>query len=101
MDAYGSVISNNSNDTMRKLTIITILLAVPTMIAGFWGMNMPVPGENGVTFWETGWFWLVIGATAVITAALAILIIKGNPFEKLQRLRKKHKKDKKNLKDKN
>ena len=37
MDAYGSMISNNSNDSMRKLTIITILLAVPTMIAGILG----------------------------------------------------------------
>ena len=99
MDAYGSVISNNSNDTMRKLTIITILLAVPTMIAGFWGMNMPVPGETGVGFLETGWFWLVIAATALLTAAIAVVIIKGNPFEKLQRTRKKRKKDKKNKED--
>ena len=99
MDAYGSVISNNSNDSMRKLTIITILLAVPTMIAGFWGMNMPVPGENGVTFAQTAVFWLVILATAVLTAAIAIIIVKGNPFGKLQRLKKRHKKDKKDRKD--
>ena len=84
---------------MRKLTIITILLAVPTMIAGFWGMNMPVPGETGVGFLETGWFWLVIAATALLTAAIAVVIIKGNPFEKLQRTRKKRKKDKKNKED--
>ena len=84
---------------MRKLTIITILLAVPTMIAGFWGMNMPVPGENGVTFAQTAVFWLVILATAVLTAAIAIIIVKGNPFGKLQRLKKRHKKDKKDRKD--
>ena len=97
MDAYGSVISNNSNDSMRVLTIITILLAVPTMIAGFWGMNMPVPGERGVSFLETGWFWLVILGTAVLTAAIAIFIIKGNPFRRsTQKKRKKRdKKDKK------
>ncbi|MDE6586374.1 MAG: magnesium transporter CorA family protein [Clostridia bacterium] len=100
MDAYGSVISNNSNDSMQKLTIITILLAVPTMIAGFWGMNMPVPGEAGVGLFETGWFWLVIAATAVLTAAIAVLIIKGNPFKKLQRTSKKKKKDRKDKKDK-
>lgn len=99
MDAYGSVISNNSNDSMQKLTIITILLAVPTMIAGFWGMNMPVPGESGVTFFETGWFWLVILATAVITAALAIVIIKGNPFKNSLNRKKKRKKDKKDKED--
>lgn len=100
MDAYGSVISNNSNDSMRKLTIITILLAVPTMIAGFWGMNMPVPGESGVTLAQTAWFWLVILGTAVLTAAIALIIVKGNPFGKLQRLKRKHRKDKKDKKDK-
>lgn len=99
MDAYGSVISNNSNDSMRKLTIITILLAVPTMIAGFWGMNMPVPGENGVSFLETGWFWLVILATAVLTAVIAVFIVRGNPFAKLHQ-RKRRRKDKRDKKDK-
>ena len=28
-----------------------------TMIAGFWGMNMPVPGQDGYAFYQTGWFW--------------------------------------------
>ena len=35
MDAYGSVISNNANDTMKKLTIVTILLAIPLNDGGF------------------------------------------------------------------
>lgn len=100
MDAYGSVISNNSNDSMRKLTIITILLAVPTMIAGFWGMNMPVPGQSGVVFSQTAIFWLVILAAFALTAAIAVFIIKGNPFGRLQRLRKRRKKDKKEKRDK-
>ena len=91
MDAYGSVISNNSNDTMRKLTIITILLAVPTMIAGFWGMNMPVPFQSGVEFWQTGWFWLVIGCTVILTVAIAVLIIKGSPFRRLGGTKKRRK----------
>lgn len=97
MDAYGSVISNNSNNSMKTLTIITILLAVPTMIAGFWGMNMPVPFQKGATFAETGWFWVVIAATTVLTALVALLIIKGNPFVK--RVRKSSKKRRKKKKD--
>ncbi len=94
MDAYGSVISNNANDTMKKLTIITILLAIPTMIAGFWGMNMPVPGQDGYAFYQTGWFWLVMGATVVLTVVIGIFLLKGNPFRKPLRQKKK-KKDKK------
>jgi len=94
MDAYGSIISNNSNDSMRKLTIITILLAVPTMIAGFWGMNMPVPFQEGFTFAQTGWFWLVVLGAILLTAAIAVLIIKGNPFKNAVKPKKKRKKDK-------
>ncbi len=91
MDAYGSVISNNANDTMKKLTIITILLAVPTMIAGFWGMNMPVPGQDGYAFYQTGWFWLVVFSAIALTAVIGIFLIKSNPFKK----RIKQKKSKK------
>ncbi len=43
MDAYGSIISNNLNLTIRRLTLITIILMVPTLIASFYGMNVPLP----------------------------------------------------------
>ena len=91
MDAYGSVISNNANDTMKKLTIITILLAIPTMIAGFWGMNMPVPWEKGVTFAETGWFWLMVVIALVLTAVIGFLLLKNKPVKKLRQKKKKDK----------
>ena len=100
MDAYGSMISNNSNDSMRKLTIITILLAVPTMIAGFWGMNMPVPFQDGYAFWQTGWFWLVVAGTIFLTAAIALVLMKGNPFRKIQDKKSTEKKERHGKKDK-
>ncbi len=43
MDAYGSIISNNLNLTIRRLTLITIILMVPTLLASFYGMNVPLP----------------------------------------------------------
>lgn len=50
MDAYGSIISNNLNITIRRLTLITIILMVPTLIASFYGMNVPIPFMNsGIT----------------------------------------------------
>ena len=97
MDAYGSVISNNANDSMKKLTVITILLAIPTMIAGFWGMNMPVPFQafNGET--SSIWFWVVVGCTFIVTAAIAVLMLKTNILSrpkqpKAKRQRKNRKK---------
>ncbi len=51
MDAFASVISNNLNIVMKLLAAITILLTIPQIIAGFFGMNtggMPfVQGPNG------------------------------------------------------
>ena len=52
MDAYASIISNNLNGVMKSLTSITIIIAVPTMIASFWGMNVKLPFEgNPLGFW--------------------------------------------------
>lgn len=46
MEAYASIISNNLNGVMKFLTSITIVLAVPTMISSFWGMNVGLPLQN-------------------------------------------------------
>jgi len=49
MDAFGSIISNNLNSVMKRLTSITIILMVPTLIASFFGMNfvnLPLESSN-------------------------------------------------------
>ena len=43
MDTYASIISNNMNVTIHRLTLVTIFLAVPTLIASFYGMNVTIP----------------------------------------------------------
>ena len=46
MDAFASVISNNLNIVMKQLTIVTIILMIPTLIASFFGMNIDNPFEH-------------------------------------------------------
>lgn len=46
MDAYGSIISNNLNMTIRRLTLITIILMVPTLVTSYYGMNVPLPASD-------------------------------------------------------
>jgi magnesium transporter len=41
MDAFASVISNNLNVVMKQLTLISIILMIPTLIASIFGMNVP------------------------------------------------------------
>jgi len=40
MEAYASIVSNNLNTFIHRLTIITIILMVPTLVASFYGMNL-------------------------------------------------------------
>ena len=46
MDAYASVISNNLNQIMKILTAFSIILMIPTLVASFYGMNVPNGWEN-------------------------------------------------------
>ena len=46
MDAYGSIISNNLNLTIKRLTTITIILMVPTLVSSFMGMNVVLPFQE-------------------------------------------------------
>lgn len=47
MEAYASIISNNMNVFIQRLTIITIILMVPTLVASFYGMNLKnLPFDN-------------------------------------------------------
>lgn len=71
MDAFASVISNNLNIVMKLLASLTILIAIPSMIAAFWGMNTGVPWGG-----EPWGFWIVIGIAVVITLVTGIILWK-------------------------
>lgn len=43
MDAFASVISNNLNVVMKRLTCISIVLMIPTLFASLYGMNVALP----------------------------------------------------------
>lgn len=67
MDAYASIISNNLNRVMKYLTSITIILAIPTMIASYWGMNVALPFENSpIGFILIVLFSILIGVLATL-----------------------------------
>lgn len=69
MDAYSSIISNNLNEVIQRLTLVTIILMVPTLVASFYGMNVAVPfkSEDGSTLS----FFAIIGVSLLISMGLA------------------------------
>ncbi len=52
MDAYASIISNNQNAVLKRLSQLTIFLSIPVFIASVYGMNVPLPFQNShYAFW--------------------------------------------------
>lgn len=46
MDAFASIISNNLNNVMKRLTSITIILSLPLLVTSIYGMNVTIPFAN-------------------------------------------------------
>lgn len=71
MEVFASVISNNFNILMKRLTSITIVMAVPTILSGIWGMNVFVPFRDA----PFGFAWVIIIIT-LISSMVALLLMK-------------------------
>ncbi len=68
MDGFSSIISNNQNIVMWRLTIITVILQIPNIIFAFYGINtvdLPIP-----------YTWFPLTLMAVLTSITALILIK-------------------------
>ena len=70
MDALGSIISNNVNTIMKRMTSLQIVLTIPTMIASFYGMNVDVY----IAEWHYSFIAIMI--ISVIISAIAFVLFK-------------------------
>lgn len=43
LDAFASLIANNQNEVLKRLSVITIVLTLPVLVASIYGMNVPIP----------------------------------------------------------
>ncbi len=73
-DTYATIISNNLNVIMKFLAGITIVFSIPTMIASFLGMNVPL-GDVGTN--DFSFIWLVI-LSILLSIIVAIILKKKN-----------------------
>ncbi|WP_373599376.1 magnesium transporter CorA family protein [Paraclostridium bifermentans] len=70
MDAFSAIVSNNQNTVMQFLTSITLIMSIPTIVSGFFGMNvagLPFAGH------PSG-FWIVILITCIICLILTFIM---------------------------
>lgn len=71
MDAFASIISNNLNIAMKKLTMISIILMIPTLISSMFGMNVPNFMES------SGWAFGAIVAFSLAMASLGVFLLRN------------------------
>jgi magnesium transporter len=75
-ETYSSVIGNNLNRIMKTLTVVTILLMIPTVIAGYYGMNVP----NGMEALPFGFPFAVV--LSVVLMAVVYIFIRHSKYFK-------------------
>ena len=71
-DSYRAVMDTRLNETIRLLTVITLALTIPTMIAGLFGMNVTLPpGANSPYM-----FWGILAVSLISAASLSLYFLR-------------------------
>jgi magnesium transporter len=75
LDAFASLVSNNLNVVMKFLTSVTIVMALPTMVASFFGMNVALPFAR-----HPQAFGIVLGISVALAGVVALLMARRRMF---------------------
>lgn len=75
MEAFASIISNNLNMVMQRLTAVTIVLMVPTLVASFYGMNVSLPLEH-----HPHAFFILMVVSVFLSAVVGYFFLKKKWF---------------------
>jgi magnesium transporter len=74
-DSYRAVMDTRLNETIRILTVITLALTVPTALAGLYGMNVNLPGNEASPMM----FWLIVGSSVLTAGGMSYYFLKKRP----------------------
>lgn len=67
-EAYSTIMGNNLNQVVRQLTVLTVIMTVPTIVSGIYGMNINLPFAHAS--WAFGFVLLVIIIISVLLLTL-------------------------------
>ena len=76
LDAFASIIANNQNEVLRKLSVITIVLTFPILIASLFGMNVPSGFEN-----SSYAFYIVAFLSLIIALLIGLFFVRRKFFK--------------------
>lgn len=89
MSTYSNIVSNQLAERMRLLTIVTIILAIPTLIAGIYGMNIELPFDHLEHF---GSFFLICSVALVICIVVAAWMLPNRHAFRQKKIKHKRRK---------
>jgi len=75
LDAFASIIANNQNEVLKRLSVITIVLSFPVLVASIYGMNVPIPYHDSPFA-----FYLPVGLSLVISLVIGWFFLKRKIF---------------------
>lgn len=67
-EAYATISSNNLNQTMRILTAATVLITLPNIIYGMYGMNLDLP------FQDEPWAYVAVFSFSISLSVLVFML---------------------------
>ena len=70
LDAHLSNVSNQLNEVMKVLAVVSTIFMPLTLLAGLWGMNVTLPHFAGS---ETAQFWWVVGVCVVVAVGMLVV----------------------------
>ena len=65
-ETYMAVVSNRMNEIMKVLTVITTIFIPLSFLAGVFGMNMPIPGNEWIGTYPVFWIVCIVIALAML-----------------------------------
>ncbi|GAK47639.1 Mg2+ and Co2+ transport protein [Secundilactobacillus oryzae JCM 18671] len=72
-NAYSNLLDSNLNNTMKFLTVYSIILMIPPIVFGFYGQNVPIPWQHSPLAWI-----LTIVVSAILIGILVRYFHKNN-----------------------
>ena len=75
LDAFASIIANNQNEVLKRLSVITIVLTFPVLVASIYGMNVPIPYQSSPVA-----FYLPVALSLVISLVIGWFFLRKKIF---------------------
>ena len=75
LDAFAGIIANNQNEVLKRLSVITIVLTLPVLVASIYGMNVPIPYQH-----SSNAFWIPIILSVGISLVIGWFFLRKKVF---------------------